>query len=296
MSEMHKATDRSRDAKYFTINPRIVKYYSRTPYDYALWDTVKEVAGDSSECFLSTDDLAILSGMSAGKVSECRKYWIDLGFLEGEIRRDAGYPQPVWHLTIPDLWSRNIKWAENHLSIQSRVEFKKSLHEVKASPGEGGGSPGETKNNQEDNQEDNQLDAGAKKPYDRAKGLEEARRRKAAQQARKGDPVDWLLGHADEIAAVEGMRRRVESALNKNLERYWDATTSEWCGYEKELIAREKETGETIEMFMEWFNEDDFRRNNQRIWLKPAKIEELWREAFTPQSDSPEPADKLETL
>lgn len=127
------------------------------------------------------------------------------------------------------------------------------------------------------------------KGYDRKKGRKEAEERIAAQRAKKGDPVDWFLGHAGEITAVESMRRRVETALNKNLERQWDATNSEWNGYEKELIAREKENGETIEMFMEWFNEDTFRRDNQRIWLKPSKIEELWPEAFHPVSEGPDP-------
>jgi hypothetical protein len=46
------------------------------------------------------------------------------------------------------------------------------------------------------------------------------------------------------------------------------------------LLEREQKTGETIEGFMEWFDSDDFRRDNQRIWLKPSAIEKWWMYAF----------------
>lgn len=150
----HRVTDESNDRKYFIITPRIVKAFCRNPYDLALWDTVKDVAGEGGECFLNTSQLAALSGMSAGKASDSRKYWIEIGFLKGEIRQDPGYPQPVWHLTVPDLWQKNIEWCEKHPKIQDRIEFMSSLHLVKPSPGEErltpreeGVSPRETKKN-----------------------------------------------------------------------------------------------------------------------------------------------------
>lgn len=151
-SQGNKIHDESNDKKYFIITPRIVKAYSRNPYDLALWDTIKDIAGESGECYLNTEQLAILSGMSAGKASESRKYWIDLGFLKGEIRQDPGYPQPVWHITVPDLWKKNIEWCEANPKIQDRVNFmlsQKSLHVVKPSPDEERPSPHETKNNQQ---------------------------------------------------------------------------------------------------------------------------------------------------
>jgi hypothetical protein len=106
------------------------------------------IAGDSGECYLSTEDLATLAMMSAGKVSQCRKRLIKHGLLEGEIRRDPGYPQPVWHLSIPDLWERNLEWRQDiGDDLKKRIEFKdtqkKSLHVVKASPGEEGITPDE---------------------------------------------------------------------------------------------------------------------------------------------------------
>jgi hypothetical protein len=142
-TETNHVKDGSNDRKYFIITPRIVKAFSRNPYDLALWDTVKDVAGDNGECYLSTEQLAALSGMSAGKASDSRKYWVEIGFLEGEIRKDPGYPQPVWHITVPDLWQKNIEWCEKYPKIADRIKFIESLHLVKPSPGEGGTSPHE---------------------------------------------------------------------------------------------------------------------------------------------------------
>jgi hypothetical protein len=151
----NKLEDASSDKKYFMITPQLVWAICRSPYDYTLWDVIKMIAGENGECYLSTEDLAILSMMSTGKVSQCRKYLIEKGLLKGEIRRDPGYPQPVWHLQIPDIWKENVTWRQEFDSLADRIalkkEQKKSLHRVKASPGEEPPLPGETKKNQEEN-------------------------------------------------------------------------------------------------------------------------------------------------
>lgn len=144
----NKVSDESKDKAYFTITPQLVWALSKDPYDFTLWNVIKMIAGDSGECYLSTEDLATLAMMSAGKVSQCRKRLIKHGLLEGEIRRDPGYPQPVWHLSIPDLWERNLEWRQDiGDDLKKRIEFKdtqkKSLHVVKASPGEEGITPDE---------------------------------------------------------------------------------------------------------------------------------------------------------
>ena len=169
----HQVKDESADRKYFILTPQLVWALSRDTYDYTLWSVIKMIAGEKGECYLSTDDLATLSMMSTGKVSQCRSYLRAQGLLEGKIRKDPGYPQPVWHLRIPDLWRANIEWRQAiGDALRSRVEYKRlqgeSLHLVKASPGEGGTSPGEggtspgeggtspgeTKENQTENQEE----------------------------------------------------------------------------------------------------------------------------------------------
>ena len=124
--ETNKLENKSGDAKYFTLVPRIVQLLKRDPYDLALWVTIKEICGgdDSGrECYLSTEQLAILSGMSEGKVIDCRRYLIAQGLLEGNIHKDPGYPQPVWHLKVPDVWGRNTIMAQQYLTIQQRIDF-----------------------------------------------------------------------------------------------------------------------------------------------------------------------------
>lgn len=139
--EKNKVRDRSGDKKYFTITPRIVWALSRSPYDYMLWNVVKDIAGDDGECILSTEDLATLSMMSAGKVTDCRTHLLKVGLLEGETQKSPEYQWPIWHLTIPDLWELNTKTAKSIPSLKNRIEFKKNQKlesTISDSCGEGG--------------------------------------------------------------------------------------------------------------------------------------------------------------
>ncbi len=126
-AEKNLLSDESNDRKYFVQLPQIVWAICRTPQDLTLWFVVKMVAGEGGECILSTEDLAALCTMSAGKVSDSRKYLLAVGAMEGECRRDPGYPQPVWHLRIPDVWEENIRWRKNISGLKERVEFKREL-------------------------------------------------------------------------------------------------------------------------------------------------------------------------
>lgn len=123
----NRITDQSNDRKYFTQMPNIVLAKCRNPQDIALWITIKMVAGEQGECFLSTEDLAELATMSVGKAADCRKFLISAGLIVGEIRRDEGYPQPVWHLTIPDLWDENIAWCKQNHSLKDKIRKRKEF-------------------------------------------------------------------------------------------------------------------------------------------------------------------------
>lgn len=157
-----KVSDKSNDRRYFNITPRIVKALCRNPYDLALWETIREIAGEDGQCYITNEDLAVLSMMSTGQSSYSRSYLIDSGLLIGEFIRDPGYPQRVWHLSIPDLWQMNIEWCKKYPTIEARViqkkEQKKTLHWVKRlkvpSPSEGKASPSEAKKNTRKNNQD----------------------------------------------------------------------------------------------------------------------------------------------
>lgn len=145
----NRLDDQGADRKYFTIVPNIVWALALDTYEFTLWTVVKMIAGEDGECYVGTEDLAAMAMMSTGKLSQCRKRLIEAGLLAGGIRRDPGYTQAVWHLTIPDLWQRNLEVrAATGDKLKDRMAFKTnggSLHLVKPSPGEGKPSPDESK-------------------------------------------------------------------------------------------------------------------------------------------------------
>jgi len=116
--------------KFYTEIPNIVAYKIRNPYDGWLWYTIKSIAGDEFECWLTTKNLAELCKMSIGKVCECRKYLIQVGLLEGELKHINNDPSAlqVWHLRIPrDIWKENYEWRKSiGDDLQKRIkEYRK---------------------------------------------------------------------------------------------------------------------------------------------------------------------------
>jgi hypothetical protein len=124
-----KAKDGSRDRLYFIISPRLVWALCEDSEELALWIVIKDIAGEDGECILSREDLALLAMQSTGSVSIRRDRLIRKKLLEGELRRDPGYPQSVWHLRIPDFWEANIRWARMYPKLSERVSFKRAQFE-----------------------------------------------------------------------------------------------------------------------------------------------------------------------
>lgn len=113
------------DRSYFTQTPRLVWALCRSPYDYILWNVVKDVAGEYGECYLSTRNLAKMCMMSVGKVVDCRDYLISIGLLEWEMKPPHEYnTQDVMHLRIKDIWEENVKWSKKYSTISDRLKFK----------------------------------------------------------------------------------------------------------------------------------------------------------------------------
>ena len=120
--------DEGGDRKYFVQIPVFIWAMVRDPYDLVLWHTIKMIAWEKGVCKLSTEDLAVLSMMSVGKVSECRQRLIDLGLINGSVKKEADYPQPVWHLTIPDVWEENVAWAKEHDTKDKKITHNISYY------------------------------------------------------------------------------------------------------------------------------------------------------------------------
>jgi len=122
--------DESADRSYFTVTPRLVWALARSPYDYTLWCVIKDIAGETGECFLDREELAALAMMSPGQVTASLKHWMSIKVITGEKRKDAGHLHACWHLTIPDLWDRNIIWSRKNLKLAARLSWKRSQREI----------------------------------------------------------------------------------------------------------------------------------------------------------------------
>jgi hypothetical protein len=120
------ATDLSNDRQYFVVTPHLVWALCEDPYEFTLWSTIKMITREGETCRLTTPDLAELSMMSLDKVHNCRKRLLDVGLLIGEIKKkDLHNPQPIWHLTIPDIWEPNIAWNKENNSIEKKLSYKR---------------------------------------------------------------------------------------------------------------------------------------------------------------------------
>ena len=245
----------SSDERYFTITPRLVWALSRTPHDYALWCVVKDIAGKGGECILGTPDLAALAMMSDGQVSLSRQYWLSIGLLTGGLKRDPGYPQPVYHLTVPNIWKRNVEWSEAYASLGDRVAFKQaqkeSLHQVKASPGEEGVLPGE----------EGVLPGETKKNYKKIQKEEHD-----AALPRVPRPPDL---HFEALADITNM-----TPPQRDWKKLTRTAAGQLARYAKEL----RDAGATPDQiygFQPWFKKHDWR-GKEGQWPTPADVVKLW--------------------
>jgi len=165
-----KIIDNSNDHKYFTVVPRIVIAQCEDVYQLTTWVIVKDIAGETGTCILSVPELAALASMSPSKLHESLHALILKSLLEGEVKKDPGYHKGVWHLTVPDLWKRNLDWASNNKSLKTRVAIKMEQHERslyershERSPGENERSPGENERSPGSVKEEQELKEDLKK-------------------------------------------------------------------------------------------------------------------------------------
>lgn len=243
-----RVKDESNDHKYFTITPRIVKAYARNAHDLALWETVKDVAGENGECFLNTEQLAVLAGISTGQVSSSRKYWLKIKFLAGEVRKDPGYSQAVWHLSIPDLWAKNIEYCKQYPKIADRLAFRrahKSLHRMKAT-------------------EKPSQDEIKPSPTETKKNL-------IKKNNKKSDILDGMLfygkqGQEQGVDKVENIISELERGLRVNITR----TTSNQA-----VAKRILNDGRSLETWLIWCKADEWRSAHLYIY---ADLEKVWRD------------------
>ncbi|MCP4143186.1 MAG: hypothetical protein GY755_23345 [Chloroflexi bacterium] len=96
-----------------------------------------------------------------------------------------------------------------------------------------------------------------------------------SERGQRGDIFDFIkeqAKHDSTLAGLVDMREKIEKSLRKNIT---DWERGEWAGFDRWLVAREKD-GETIEEFMAWWVDDDFRAKQGTVYLNAKKIKENW--------------------
>ena len=120
-----------------------LSYHARWLYVY-----LKSVAGDSGMCYQGTRTIVEGSGLSAGKITECKRQLEDAGLIRREAPREHdGVPGTADRITIVDIWPENMREFSHSPSEQTRSpdEHPRSPHEQSRSSHEHPRSRGETK-------------------------------------------------------------------------------------------------------------------------------------------------------
>jgi hypothetical protein len=142
--------DKSQDRRYFTIIPNLlwVSELGLRPTDFKLYATIKKVAGETGECFMNTRNLAKEAGISVGATSEGKSRLEAAGLIiiVAKPRRRGG--QPIDHITIVDIWQRNVEYFMSQEKCSPDEHSSESVHQVntsavECSPDEHQCSPGE---------------------------------------------------------------------------------------------------------------------------------------------------------
>jgi len=134
---------------YRTEIPNIVLEMGLTPYELALYVTLKRTTGDNGECYKSTATLAKESGLSVGMVSKVKMSLAQSrpeigGKALIEIRDQENKHGGIPHheITIVDIWAENMaRFAKEKDEPSSPYEQASSPYEQASSHGEQASSP-----------------------------------------------------------------------------------------------------------------------------------------------------------
>lgn len=102
--------DESGDKKYFVQIPELVMC-ATDPYEYRLWAVIKMITGEHGKCVAGAKLLSRLTGMSVGKVSQCRKSLHKKGLLRAKREQISEHTSRII-VIVPDIWEENILWRK----------------------------------------------------------------------------------------------------------------------------------------------------------------------------------------
>ena len=143
--------DKSEDRRYFTIIPNLLwaEELGLSVPDFKLYATIKKVAGEGGECFMSTRTLAKVTRISTGAVSGGKRRLAVAGLIRIVTHPRGHGGQPIDHITIVDIWQRNVEHFVLGKERSPGEHLEESVHGVNTSgversPGEHKRSCGET--------------------------------------------------------------------------------------------------------------------------------------------------------
>ena len=111
----------------------------------------------------------------------------------------------------------------------------------------------------------------------------EALQRKADQQAKRKDPVDWVIGNLEKERELSEMFSRIEKVLGL------DVSGSRFDDLVKFVMKKDAE-GQTIEDYAAWMKSDPFNSpKTHQIAQRPAIVRETWLAAFTQEVEEDRP-------
>jgi len=127
----------------------------------------------------------------------------------------------------------------------------------------------------EDSIKETNKDKTFDKPYDRKKGREEAKKRKAEQQAKRGDMIDGMMQFADLEKERTNIVERIEQATRLTVNDRWYKE-----GVIDFLLQKDKD-GQTIEEFTQVCNDNPYTMPKLfKIAEKPSYLKDVWNLAF----------------
>ena len=116
-----KLFDNSNDRKYFTMIPNMLDDMGLSMPAIRVYLHLKRVAGESGECWQSTNTIAKRCGIGMATVSKAKKELLENGLIEiTKMKSSRGKNSHT--ISIVDVWSENIKkCSENSITSAGEV-------------------------------------------------------------------------------------------------------------------------------------------------------------------------------
>ena len=138
MQNKFKVINDSGDHRYFTMVPNYIVNHS-TVYEQAIYLYMKRIAGETSTCWTSNQEIGKKLQCSRNTVAKYRNKLIKRGWIEIVGNKKVGQTsQTVPEYKIIDLWELNNKfYAEKHKVSNNDILDKVSTIDEKVSTGDG---------------------------------------------------------------------------------------------------------------------------------------------------------------